>query len=839
MQGLKDHQKFGGKKCRHIMGSMDPHSLCSLCRTCGFPQEPCKECKKVKPEIHAYLVQAMARRAKRLLTKAGGKVRDPRPPSGDDLVVGPSMPPGTGTGTGTGAGTGTGTGSGTGSGTGTGTGGHSATGNHTDKSDLDLGRSESDPTASEKELEGAETEPPGTGETSQVVGSPHVRSGRHRKGHIASTIVRSQLDPQYSRQSLPAGRGNQSNEDCLDRRGRSRSPRDSPRREQRYSEDRSHYHRGRSTEAPDHYSSTRDGRPRRRSRSPSPRERRRSRSRSRSYRSPSRRDERSRSHSRARSPRGKDRSGKDRHRSSHKKSRKHKRRRSSSSSSSSSPSPHRGRKGKGRREKSPDNSLPKAVLDMIASLKSSSEMTQATLTGLSKRMDGLEQPGAQPPEVLEPSAAGDHLSIHPDSGEELSSESGDGDRPWKRTPQVSKDTGENVDRESSGYNPANIYPQGQSPVHTDPLLPDPPAREDPEDRRYGDTILKVYEVFGMPPPESSVDDNMGGVAYDLMQDKDKEKTRHTVSVKSLPQSTVISRSIRAANSIVQGVSASPLIEDGTPREDAQAMGVHCNITPPVIRFKRGYYSVNHSGAHAPKTGEALFEKGFKVPTNASTVGIPSREAAVSVPIDTLLAWESLARATMQVTNHLDWFVGAAIKLLSWGEILSQEQSADVSALLSSASTALVHVAHLQARSMASMCTVRREALLKGSPLEDCTAHFLRSQPIGSMDIFNGQIRVARKADAQLKQEKLIAKSTRYFPQGQQHQPGGQPKGQHQAQSRSSLRKAKRKSKQKAKPASIPQTPAQPPPGGSGAGRGRGRGRGRGSHFSAPPSRPGV
>ena len=131
-----------------------------------------------------------------------------------------------------------------------------------------------------------------------------VGAVRSRKSRIPSSLVRNQLDSPYSGQSFPAGRDSQSDEYQSHRRGRSRSPRDSPGREQRHGGDQPHYYRGRSTEVLDHRSSARDGRHRRRSRSPSLRERSRSRSRSRSnYRSSHRRDDRSRSPSRARSPR--------------------------------------------------------------------------------------------------------------------------------------------------------------------------------------------------------------------------------------------------------------------------------------------------------------------------------------------------------------------------------------------------------------------------------------------------------------------------------------------------------------------------------------------------------
>lgn len=331
-----------------------------------------------------------------------------------------------------------------------------------------------------------------------------------------------------------------------------------------------------------------------------------------------------------------------------------------------------------------------------------------------------------------------------------------------------------------------------------------------------------------------------------MMKSQREPKKYEERLPSLPQSSMITKALRAANEIVHGVVHSPMedVENGCPREDAQPMGTHCSLRPTINRFNEAYYKINHPNDSSQ--GEILHKETYKVPVNATTIGIPNKEQPVLINPSVLATWESLTRMTLQVANHLDWLIAAAIKILSLGDALTKEQSSDVTGLLASTSTALVHVAHLQTRLLASMCTIRREALLKKSHLEDSTNHFLRSQPIGCQDLFNGQVTVARKADAAVKQEKLIAKSIAPKAQnnppksfGNPNQMGNQAKGNQgnpKPQSRRQRRFDNKKKQQfHGQGFQKKDNPSQPQ---GGAGRGRGRGKDLNS-FSSSQAKPRV
>ena len=56
-------------------------------------------------------------------------------------------------------------------------------------------------------------------------------------------------------------------------------------------------------------------------------------------------------------------------------------------------------------------------------------------------------------------------------------------------------------------------------------------------------------------------------------------------------------------------------------------------------------------------------------------------------------WEMLARASLGVVNHLDWFLGSVGRIVASVD-LSPEKSADARNLLTAAGTAMLHLAQL-------------------------------------------------------------------------------------------------------------------------------------------------
>ena len=61
-------------------------------------------------------------------------------------------------------------------------------------------------------------------------------------------------------------------------------------------------------------------------------------------------------------------------------------------------------------------------------------------------------------------------------------------------------------------------------------------------------------------------------------------------------------------------------------------------------------------------------------------------------------WEMLARASLGVVNHLDWFLGSVGRIVAsanWASVdLSPEKSADARNLLTAAGTAMLHLAQV-------------------------------------------------------------------------------------------------------------------------------------------------
>ena len=113
-------------------------------------------------------------------------------------------------------------------------------------------------------------------------------------------------------------------------------------------------------------------------------------------------------------------------------------------------------------------------------------------------------------------------------------------------------------------------------------------------------------------------------------------------------------------------------------------------------------------------------------------------------------WEMLARATsLGVINHLDWFLGSVVRIVASVD-LSPEQSSDGRNLLTAAGTAILHLAHLQARTLGSNATLRRLAILGVSVLEQSDASFIRSQGIGTLDLLAGQAESVIRAASEVK-----------------------------------------------------------------------------------------
>lgn len=258
------------------------------------------------------------------------------------------------------------------------------------------------------------------------------------------------------------------------------------------------------------------------------------------------------------------------------------------------------------------------------------------------------------------------------------------------------------------------------------------SAEEPEWRRYRETLLTVYRYNeNISPPKPQVEEVLESVVSSLYQARHKEE-RYV----ALPQSGALTNSFRQINGAIKGVARSPLSPAGRVKEDAQKWGTHVSLTTPVLRqYRSEYYQITHSESLPME--ERVFPSTPWSVSSADSITRQAVPAEVRVKMTQLRDWEMLARASLGVVNHLDWFLGSVGRIVASVD-LSPEKSADARNLLTAAGTAMLHLAQLQARTLGSNATVRREAILGMSVLERADAAFIRSQGIGTLDLLGGQ-----------------------------------------------------------------------------------------------------
>ena len=116
------------------------------------------------------------------------------------------------------------------------------------------------------------------------------------------------------------------------------------------------------------------------------------------------------------------------------------------------------------------------------------------------------------------------------------------------------------------------------------------AAEEPEWRRYRDTLLTVYRYNeNISPPKPQVEELLESVVSSLYQARHKEE-RYV----ALPQSGALTNSFRQINGAIKGVARSPLSLARRVKEDAHTWGTHVSLTTPVLRqYRSEYYQIAH------------------------------------------------------------------------------------------------------------------------------------------------------------------------------------------------------------------------------------------------------
>ena len=266
------------------------------------------------------------------------------------------------------------------------------------------------------------------------------------------------------------------------------------------------------------------------------------------------------------------------------------------------------------------------------------------------------------------------------------------------------------------------------------------ATDESEAGRYRDTLDAVYRVHdtvAMPPAPAAVESC--GHALAAMSQAPAKAERY----KSLPQAVAITNCLRHMNSTIRGVAHSPLDPPGRVCEDPQKWGNHVSLSSPSIRQYRPEYYRMHYPEDVPEEGRLHPHTLWSTSASASVLK-RAAPTEVKVRVSQLRDWESIARASLGVTkSNLDWFVASVYQVIN-GLDINPEGKTDANNFLSSACTAINHLAHLQVRNLASNATIRREAFLDASVLGREDAHYLRSLGIGSVDLFGGESKEAIK-----------------------------------------------------------------------------------------------
>ena len=279
------------------------------------------------------------------------------------------------------------------------------------------------------------------------------------------------------------------------------------------------------------------------------------------------------------------------------------------------------------------------------------------------------------------------------------------------------------------------------------------ATDESEAGRYRDTLDAVYRVHdtvAMPPAPAAVDSC--GHALAAMSQAPAKAERY----KSLPQAVAITNCFRHMNSTIRGVAHSPLDPPGRVCEEVQKWGNHVSLSSPSIRQYRPEYYRMHYPADVPEEGRLHPHTLWSTSASASVLK-RAAPTEVKVRVSQLRDWESIARASLGVINHLDWFVASVYQVIN-GLDINPEGKTDANNFLSSACTAINHLAHLQVRNLASNATIRREAFMDASVLGREDAHYLRSLGIGSVDLLGGESKEAIKRASEEKRTALLFQS---------------------------------------------------------------------------------
>ena len=279
------------------------------------------------------------------------------------------------------------------------------------------------------------------------------------------------------------------------------------------------------------------------------------------------------------------------------------------------------------------------------------------------------------------------------------------------------------------------------------------ATDESEAGRYRDTLDAVYRVHdtvAMPPAPAAVESC--GHALAAMSQAPAKAERY----KSLPQAVAITNCLRHMNSTIRGVAHSPLDPPGRVCEDAQKWGNHVSLSSPSIRQYRPEYYRMHYPEDVPEEGRLHPHTLWSTSASASVLK-RAAPTEVKVRVSQLRDWESIARASLGVINHLDWFVASVYQVIN-GLDINPEGKTDANNFLSSACTAINHLAHLQVRNLTSNATIRREAFLDASVLGREDAHYLRSLGIGSVDLLGGESKEAIKRASEEKRTALLFQS---------------------------------------------------------------------------------
>ena len=246
---------------------------------------------------------------------------------------------------------------------------------------------------------------------------------------------------------------------------------------------------------------------------------------------------------------------------------------------------------------------------------------------------------------------------------------------------------------------------------------------------YAEVISKLRLRLGSAcPPIPSTESKSGTSAMDFFSGK-----KVTSSCPPLPQSSIVREIVEGTNKRMQGECVAsgqnlPFFPKGL------STGKFPGLKPKV--FKPDSYQ-----AQSPFFGPnpAPLEPTFKQVAKGS-----SPASSITIPLNVIESWESLARSGVQVVSHMDMFLFGILSILN-NPNPTDEGLAEARRYLEALAYANKHLVELLVRQAGGCILARRDAHLSSCVLDKDVKQGLRVQPLEGSSLFGPVLQETVKA----------------------------------------------------------------------------------------------